>query len=328
MRYVDLALQLKTAVRKKAKLKIGIAAPSGAGKTMSSLLLAYGIVKGEHPKWSDEDCWSKIAIIDSENGSGELYAGYDQKGIKIGNYQSVTLSPPYTPQQYIEAIKLCKEAEMECAIIDSASHLWMAVLDKQGNIAAKTGNSYTSWREPSKEHSEFVDCMLQTDMHIIATLRSKTAYEISKDERGKNSVQKLGLSPVARDGFIYEFTLFFDIDETHIAGATKDRTGIFDGQFLKIDSDTGKKLAAWLDGAAPEDTVQKVVLEKANPVNAPEASNIVPEITEAFKQKVDAGKSKDEIYDLIAKINGGSKRYDTVKDVAKLKEILEAVQNY
>ena len=85
MRYVDLALQLKTAVRKKAKLKIGIAAPSGAGKTMSSLLLAYGIVKGEHPKWSDEDCWSKIAIIDSENGSGELYAGYDQKGIKIGN---------------------------------------------------------------------------------------------------------------------------------------------------------------------------------------------------------------------------------------------------
>ena len=131
MRYVDLALQLKTAVRKKAKLKIGIAAPSGAGKTMSSLLLAYGIVKGEHPKWSDEDCWSKIAIIDSENGSGELYAGYDQKGIKIGNYQSVTLSPPYTPQQYIEAIKLCKEAEMACAIIDSASHLWMAVLDKQ-----------------------------------------------------------------------------------------------------------------------------------------------------------------------------------------------------
>ena len=126
------------------------------------------------------------------------------------------------------------------------------VLDKQGNIAAKTGNSYTSWREPSKEHSEFVDCMLQTDMHIIATLRSKTAYEISKDERGKNSVQKLGLSPVARDGFIYEFTLFFDIDETHIAGATKDRTGIFDGQFLKIDSDTGKKLAAWLDGAPPE----------------------------------------------------------------------------
>ena len=97
---------------------------------------------------------------------------------------------------------------------------------------------------------------------------------------------------------------------------------------MKIDSDTGKKLAAWLDGAAPEDTVQKVVLEKANPVNAPEASSIVPEITAAFKQKVDSGKSKDEIYDLIAKINGGSKRYDTVKDVSKLKEILEAVQNY
>mgnify|MGYP006882956598 CR=1 FL=1 len=72
-----MALQLKTAVRKKAKLKIGIAAPSGAGKTMSSLLLAYGIVKGEHPKWSDEDCWSKIAIIDVD------FFIVDEKTIKL-----------------------------------------------------------------------------------------------------------------------------------------------------------------------------------------------------------------------------------------------------
>ena len=69
-----MALTLKKAQRKRVKLKIGLAAPSGGGKTASSLILAYGLLKGEHPDWSDEQIWDHIAIVDTENGSGELYA--------------------------------------------------------------------------------------------------------------------------------------------------------------------------------------------------------------------------------------------------------------
>lgn len=50
-------MTLRTAQRQKAKLRISISAPSGCGKTMGSLLLAYGIT-GD---------WTKIALIDSEN---------------------------------------------------------------------------------------------------------------------------------------------------------------------------------------------------------------------------------------------------------------------
>lgn len=81
-----MAIQLKKAQRKRVKLKIGLSAPSGGGKTASALILAYGLLKGEHPDWSDEEIWSHIALIDTENGSGELYAGVTIGGTHIGEY--------------------------------------------------------------------------------------------------------------------------------------------------------------------------------------------------------------------------------------------------
>ena len=46
--------------RKKSKARIGVVGPSGAGKTLSALLLAYGIA-GD---------WSKVALIDTEHERG------------------------------------------------------------------------------------------------------------------------------------------------------------------------------------------------------------------------------------------------------------------
>jgi hypothetical protein len=45
----------------------------------------------------------------------------------------------------------------------------------------------------------------------------------------------------------YEFTVMLDIDMQHIASASKDRTGLFDGRYFKITTETGKTLLAWLD---------------------------------------------------------------------------------
>ena len=57
-------LTLRTAERKQAKIKLGLQGPSGSGKTYSALLLAYGLCND----------WSKIAVIDTENHSADLYA--------------------------------------------------------------------------------------------------------------------------------------------------------------------------------------------------------------------------------------------------------------
>src|SRR3954447_23465935 len=101
-----MTLTLHKATRKKTKMRVALAGPSGSGKTYSALLLASGMAP-----------WEKIAVIDTENGSGDLYAN-------LGAYSIIPLAAPYTPERYIEAIKACENAGMEVIILDSASHEW------------------------------------------------------------------------------------------------------------------------------------------------------------------------------------------------------------
>ena len=51
-------------MRRAAKMRLALAGASGSGKTYSSLLIAYGMT-GD---------WSRVAVIDSENCSADLYA--------------------------------------------------------------------------------------------------------------------------------------------------------------------------------------------------------------------------------------------------------------
>jgi len=228
-------MHIRKAERKKAKLRLGISAPSGAGKTYSSLLIAYGIT-GD---------WSKVGLIDTENGSGDLYA-------HLGEYLVLTLEAPYTPDRYIEAIKAFEDAGVDVIIIDSLSHAWAGeggVLDIQAAItaASKSGNSWSAWREVTPKHNALVNTILQSKCHIIATMRAKTEYVQEKNEQGKTEIRKVGLAPIQRDGMEYEFTIMLDLSLNHIATASKDRTGLFDGQYFKPGIDTGKKLLEWLE---------------------------------------------------------------------------------
>lgn len=226
-------MDFKPAQRKRAKLRLAIAGTSGAGKTYSSLLLASGIAP-----------WNKIAIIDSENGSAELYA-------HLGEYSVLTLQPPYDPDKYVAAIKLAEQKGFEVIIIDSLSHAWNGeggILDQQGKAADTKykGNSWAAWRECTPKHNTLVEAMLKSSCHIIATMRSKTEYT-QITENGKPTIKKLGMAPIQRDGMEYEFTTVFDLSIEHIAVTSKDRTGIFDGKYFKPDATTGHKLLSWLN---------------------------------------------------------------------------------
>lgn len=245
-------LQLKKAARRKAFLKAGITAPAGAGKTLGSLLIAYGMMKEKYSNLPDSELWSKIAVIDSENGSGELYVNSVHANTQIGEYNAVTLTPPFTADKYTSAIELCENSGIEVAIIDSTTHLWAGeggLLEKQNMVAAKSksGNSYTAWREVTPDHNRFVDKMLQCNMHVIATMRSKMEYVQEKDDNGNTRVRKLGLKPVQREGMEFEFTIFLDVDDNHTTTASKDRTGILDGKMFKITPQIGKDIMAWLE---------------------------------------------------------------------------------
>mgnify|MGYP003593657559 CR=1 FL=1 len=169
----------------------------------------------------------------------------------MGAYSVLTLEPPYTPEKYIEAIRLAEKSGFEVVIIDSLSHCWNGeggILDQQGKAAEVKfkGNTWAAWRDITPRHNALVETILKSSCHIIATLRSKTEY-IQVSENGKSLVKKIGLAPVQRDGMEYEFTVFLDLSVEHIAFSSKDRTGVFDGQYFKPSFDTGKKLLAWLN---------------------------------------------------------------------------------
>ena len=61
------------------------------------------------------------------------------------------------------------------------------------------------------------------------------------------------MAPVQRDGMEYEFTVVLDLSvDSHIASSSKDRTGIFDGQYFKPTVETGKQLLSWLEDGSAE----------------------------------------------------------------------------
>lgn len=240
-------MQIRKAERKKAKLRLGIAAPSGAGKTYSALLMAFGL-------------GGKVGLIDTEHGSGDLYAN-------LGDYDIIPIEAPYTVNKYVQAIKSFEEAGYTTIIIDSLSHAWAGdggLLDKQGKMADRGTNSFAAWRTITPEHNALVDAMLRSPCHIIATMRAKQEYVLETNDKGKQQPKKVGMAPVQREGMEYEFTVMLDVDMHHIASASKDRTSLFDGRFFKIGQDTGKELLGWLETGTEGPDVKAILAAIAN----------------------------------------------------------------
>lgn len=165
-------MQLQKAQRHQVKLRIGLSGPSGYGKTYSALLLAYGIT---------ED-WSKIAIIDTENNSASLYS-------HLGDFNVLSLQGPFAPERYIEAIKVCENADMEVIIVDSISHEWQG---KGGclEIHEMLGGRFNDWAKVTPRHNAFLDAIIQSKCHVITTSRRKVDYSIDQDSKGKTKVSK------------------------------------------------------------------------------------------------------------------------------------------
>jgi hypothetical protein len=220
-------MELRQAHRKQAKIKLALQGPSGSGKTMSALLLASGITD-----------YSKIAVIDTENHSADLYA-------HLGEYNVLQLSKPFTPERYIKAIEVCEKASMEVIIIDSITHEWEGAGGILSIHGAMAGNSFTNWNKITPRHNAFVQKILESQCHIISTIRTKSDYTLT-DKNGKMVPEKVGLKGIQRDGIDFEFTIVFDLDIKHMAKASKDRTGQFMDQPEEVITPFyGKKILEW-----------------------------------------------------------------------------------
>jgi len=238
------------AERKQAKLRLALCGVSGAGKTEGALKIAKGMGA------------RKIAVIDTERGSAALYSD-------IVDFDMDIITPPFTPEKYIEKIREAEQRGYDVIIIDSLSHAWAGeggILDMHGaeTDASKSKNSYYAWRTVTPKHNALVEAMLQSSSHIIASMRSKTET-IDSDVNGKKVPIKIGLAPIQREGMDYEFTVVLDIDKaTHVYSSSKDRTRLFENKPAKITEKTGKDLIDWLMSGISFKQIADKYIEKIN----------------------------------------------------------------
>jgi hypothetical protein len=240
-------MQLIPAERKRVKLRLNIASPSGFGKTYGALLLAFGITGN----------WQKIGVIDTENDSASLYS-------HLGDFKTLSLKPPYSPERYIQAIRICEESGMEVIIIDSITHVWKG----QGGLLeyqSAQGGRYQDWAKATPLYHKWLNTILQSKCHIITTCRKKQAYTIIT-ENSRTKVEKSGLEDEIRSGYEYEMTVSLEImNDKYMTRASKDRTGLFAGkpEFL-VSVETGKLIIEWCNQGAFSNPEVEAFIDKIN----------------------------------------------------------------
>lgn len=259
----------KKAEKKQAKLRLGVTGPSGSGKTYSALRIAKGF-------------GGKIAVVDTEKGSASLYADRFE-------FDVLELTPPYSPDRYIEAMNAAVNEGYQIIIMDSISHAWAGeggILNIKEKLDARGGNSFANWAKMTPMQEKFIAALINCPAHLIVTMRSKQEH-VQVSENGKTKIQKVGLAPIQRDGFEYELTTVFDIAINHEAETSKDRTGLFVDKIFQVTEETGKTLKAWLESGSKvvEDKKPEVKQEQNKP-----NTDVIPEVKKALKKAKDKAK--------------------------------------
>jgi len=222
------------AVKSKSKLRCALFGPSGAGKTYSALSIAKGI-------------GGKVAVIDSERGSASKYA--DKFDFDVVDLEKKSID------EYVQFIVEAGEAGYSVLIIDSLTHAWQDLLEEVEKLAnAKyRGNTWSAWSEGTPKQRALVNAILSCPCHIMATMRSKTEWQTTQDDRGKSRPVRVGLAPEQGKGIEYEFDMLLELSTEHIANVIKDRTGMFQDKLLtKPGVEFGRELVEWLNTGVDE----------------------------------------------------------------------------
>jgi hypothetical protein len=159
-----MTVEFKPAVRENVPLLIGVAGGTGAGKTMSALLLARGLAGGE-----------PFAGIDTENGRMSIYAD------AFPELRTTRIDAPFRPEKYLDAIEAAERAGFAVVVVDSASHEWYGdggCLDWHDEIMrGDQSRNLMAWIEPKKSHKRFVTRLLQVRAHVILCFRAEPKVE-------------------------------------------------------------------------------------------------------------------------------------------------------
>ena len=301
---------VRKAKREKIFTKVALIGPSGSGKSYGALRLATGMAR-EIKKETGKD--APILVANTESKRGNYYANeFD--------YDIVDIDAPHNPEKYVDVINFAVEQGYAILIIDSSSHEWEG---KGGclELQQQAGGTYQSWAKVTPRHQKFINAIADSPIHIIATMRGKDQYEMNKDEKGRTQVQKLGVGAKQREGFEYEFTCSFLIDQkTNTSEVQKDNTHIFEHETsIILSEDHGEKIIKWANSGEGYTPV----------VRQPDPEDVVEDLTAVKKQIVtrctELGGTKNTAMMDLLKTFVPSGNPNAIRDIDKAKECLEAL---
>lgn len=247
-----MASPFKAAKRQARKLRVALDGPSGAGKTYTTLRLAFSLKAA--------GLCSKIAVIDTENDSASLYEGESPDG-EPWLFDTLSLKQ-FSPTQFTWAIKEAVKAGYDCVVVDSLSHAWIGEGGALDQVDKKGGNSFTAWKDITPLQREMVDTIIRCPAHVIVTMRSKTEYvlqeEVNKQGKTIQVPKKIGMAPIQRDGLEYEFDLYGCLDQTNQIRISKTRCSLMNQRTSdKPGPEFWQPLFDWLSSAAPSEPVSE-----------------------------------------------------------------------
>ena len=243
------------AERTQARLRLALQAPSGGGKTATSLLIAKGMIealraRGKLPSHLDG---VYIGLLDTERDSAKLYS-------HLVPFDTLVLEPPYSPARYLAAFRALERVGYPVIIADQITHEWYG----QGGVlemvrTSKASNDFAKWNGPSQEHDLFIDALLQSPAHLIVTMRSKTEWALEKDEKtGKMIPKRIGMAAKQREGTEFEFTTVLDLAvPSNEVTCLKDRTELFvvGDRYGRMGPEWGERLIDWVYSAKVAESV-------------------------------------------------------------------------
>jgi len=243
--------EIVRARRSQARLRLGLAAPSGGGKTWSALLVAKGLVEAlQAAGAAGGGLDGKIGVIDTERSSAQLYS-------HLVPFDTIDLAPPYTVDRYLGALRQFERAGYLVVIVDQVTHAWSGaggILELVDQAARKmSGNTFSGWQDGTPEYQRFVDGLLSSSCHLICTMRQKTRWDLVETQNRAGRMVKtptrIGMAPEQRAGFEYELTTLLGLSVSgNVATNLKDRSGLFGdigAEVGRLDESVGARLAGW-----------------------------------------------------------------------------------
>ena len=307
----------KKAIRENIWTKVISIAPSGSGKTYSNLRLAKGLAKAIEEATGEK---TDVAFIDTEARRSTYYA--DEFDFDI-----LELKAPFTPESYIDAIDEAIDAGYKVLVIDSLSHEWTG---KGGCLEIHSkmpGNSYTNWAKVTPRHEKFTDKLIDSPIHILATVRGKDKY-VLEEQNGKQVPRKVGVGYQQRDDLEYLFTTAFTLEQdTHYFSTVKDNTHLFEDRHDILTEKDGVALYKWATGGdvkakkAELDKIKEEAKAKIKMNEENEAKKMAEEASKKKKKqenKLTLEELKEEILLKCKELSDTGKRSEVIANLKKI----------